>query len=78
MLVSAGYDAKYYPGRNDGLRRSRYAASDTTLPALKAYRILNIAQFSLFAAGLILLAGDICPQERSSPSSTKNDPVSLV
>ena len=62
MLVSAGYDAKYYPGRNDGLRRSRYAASDTTLPALKAYRILNIAQFSLFAAGLILLAGDICPQ----------------
>ncbi|PFX14826.1 hypothetical protein AWC38_SpisGene20987 [Stylophora pistillata] len=52
---------KFCEGRRE-LRRSRYAASGTTLPALKAYRILNIAQFSLFAAGLIPLAGDISPQ----------------
>ena len=53
---------KFYPGRNDCLRRSRYVFSVTTVPSLKAYRILNITQLSLCAAGLILLAGDICPQ----------------
>ena len=53
---------KFYPGRNDCLRRSRYVVSVTTVPSLKAYRILNITQLSLCAAGLILLAGDICPQ----------------
>ena len=62
MMVSAGYDAKFYLGRNDGLRRSRYVVSDTTVPSLKGYRILKITQLSLCAAGLILLAGDICPQ----------------
>ena len=53
---------KFYLGRNDCLRRSRYVVSVTTVPSLKAYRILNITQLSLCAAGLILLAGDICPQ----------------
>ena len=62
MMVSASYNVKFYLGHDDGLRRSRYFVSDTALPLLKAYRILNITQLSLCAAGLILLAGDICPQ----------------
>ena len=71
MMVSAGYDAKFFPGRNDGLRKSRYVVSDTTAPSLKAYRILNLTQLSLYAAGLILLAGDICPQP--GPAFQSND-----
>ena len=71
MMVSAGYDAKFFPRRNDGLRRSRYVVSDTTAPSLKAYRILNLTQLSLYAAGLILLAGDICPQ--LGPAFQSND-----
>ena len=61
MMMSAGYDAKFFPGRNDGLRRSCYVVSDTTAPSLKVYRILNFTQLNLYAAGL-LLAGYVCPQ----------------
>lgn len=65
MMMSAGYDAKFFPGRNYGLRRSCYVVSDTTAPSLKVYRILNFTQLSLYAAGLILLAGDVCPQKET-------------
>ena len=71
MMMSAGYDAKFFPGRNDGLRRSCYVVSDTTTPSLKVYRILNFTQLSLYAAGLILLAGDVCPQP--GPAFQSND-----
>ena len=47
MMASTDYDAKFYPGRNDGLRRS-----DTTVPLLHSciftwlYLLLNDCIYS--------------------------------
>ena len=61
-MVGAGYDIKHFPGRNDGLKRSRYIDLDNGLTSMKLLTFLKLTQMTLCALTAILLPGDIFPQ----------------
>ena len=61
-MVGRGYDLKHFPGRNDGLKRSRYIDSDNDPASAKAFLVLKLTQLILSASTAILLSGGICPQ----------------
>ena len=65
LMVEAGYDIKHFPGRNDGLKKSRYIDSDNGPTSMKLLTFLNLTQLALFASTAFLLSGDICPQPGS-------------
>ena len=61
-MVGLRYDLKHFPGRNDGLKRSRYIDSDNDPASAKAFKVLKLTQLTFCASTAILLFSDICSQ----------------